>query len=201
MFYHLNGVVSEIKPNMVIIDCNGMGFAVNTTTNSIADIKLNESCKLYVFDYIKEDCFDLYGFSTVREKRSFELLLSVSGVGPKAAISILSSATPEMFAMAIMNNDVKILTAAPGVGKKIAQRIILELKDKIAKETEANSINLSIQKFNNNLSSTSEVNDAIQALIVLGYSSDEINLAIKNIDISNMNVEQIIKASLKQMVK
>ena len=135
MFYHIEGTVSDILPNLAVVDCGGVGYAINTTANSLSQISLGKTAKFYTFDYIKEDCFDLYGFTTKQEKHSFELLISISGVGPKAAISILSCTTPEMFAMAVMSDDVKVLTAAPGIGKKIAQRVILELKDKISKET------------------------------------------------------------------
>ena len=129
MFYHIEGTVSEILPNLAVVDCGGVGYAINTTANSLSQVSLGKTAKFYTFDYIKEDCFDLYGFTTKQEKHSFELLISISGVGPKAAISILSCTTPEMFAMAVMSDDVKVLTAAPGIGKKIAQRVILELKD------------------------------------------------------------------------
>lgn len=134
MFYHLNGIVSDIDLNLAVIDCSGVGYAVNTTTNTLSRIKLNEKTKLYISECIKEDSFDLYGFATLSEKRCFEMLISVSGIGPKAAQAILCAVTPEGLAMAVMNGDDKAITAAQGVGKKIAQRVILELKDKVSKE-------------------------------------------------------------------
>ena len=134
MFYHLEGIVSDIDINLAVIDCGGVGYAVNTTANTLSRLKVKEKTKLYISEYIKEDCFDLYGFATLSEKRCFEMLLTVSGIGPKAAQAILSTSTPEALAMAIMNGDEKAITVAQGVGKKIAQRFILELKDKVSKE-------------------------------------------------------------------
>ena len=134
MFYHLAGTVSDIDINLAVVDCGGVGYAVNTTVNTLSKIKLNEKAKLYISEYIKEDSFELYGFATLSEKRCFDMLLTVSGIGPKAAQAILSAATPEGLAIAIMNGDEKAITVAQGVGKKIAQRVILELKDKVSKE-------------------------------------------------------------------
>ena len=140
MFYHLNGIVSDIDLNLAVIDCNGVGYAVNTTTNTLSRLKLNDKAKLYISECIKEDSFDLYGFATLGEKRCFEMLLGVSGIGPKAAQAILCATTPEGLALAIMNGDDKAITAAQGVGKKIAQRVILELKDKVSKEMGGSSM-------------------------------------------------------------
>ena len=112
MFYHLNGIVSDIDLNLAVIDCNGVGYAVNTTTNTLSRLKLNDRAKLYISECIKEDSFDLYGFATLSEKRCFEMLLGVSGIGPKAAQAILCATTPEGLALAIMNGDDKAITAA-----------------------------------------------------------------------------------------
>ena len=134
MFYHIEGNLVEVGQNLAVIDCGGVGYALNVTLNTLSCIKPGEKTKLYVSEIIKEDAFDLYGFYTKSEKRCFEMLVSVSGIGPKAALSILSANTPEGLALAIMNNNEKALTVAPGIGKKIAQRVILELKDKISKD-------------------------------------------------------------------
>ena len=131
MFYHLTGTVAELGQNLAVIDCCGVGFAVNTTLHTLAQLKTGEKAKLYIAESIGETNFDLYGFYSKAEKRCFEMLVSVSGIGPKAAMSILSYSTPETLALAIMNNDLKALTVAPGIGKKIAQRVVLELKDKV----------------------------------------------------------------------
>lgn len=200
MFYHLEGNIVEIMPNLVVLDCNGIGYAINTTANSISQVSVGSKSKFYIFDYIKEDVFDLYGFTTKQEKHSFELLISISGVGPKAAISILSSTTPELFAMAVMNDDVKVLTSAPGIGKKIAQRVILELKDKISKDPSLGEITIpSVTE--SVISDSNELNNAIKGLSVLGYGNDEIKTALRGVDLEGKSAEDIIKLVLKQMVK
>ena len=135
MFYYLDGTVAEILPYLAVIDCGGVGYACKTTNYTLASLKKGQRGKIYTYLNVGEEVFDLYGFSTQSELNSFKLLLGVSGVGPKAALAILSSGTPESLAMAIVTGDEKRLTAAPGIGKKIAQRIILELKDKMAKES------------------------------------------------------------------
>lgn len=200
MFYHIEGIISEILPNLAVVDCGGLGYAINTSSNSLSQISLGKKAKFYTFDYIKEDCFDLYGFTTKQEKHCFELLISISGVGPKAAISILSSATPEMFAMAVMNDDVKVLTSAPGIGKKIAQRVILELKDKISKETDLGTISYPSADIRTT-TGNDELNTAIKGLSVLGYGSEEITTALKGQKLDDKKAEDIIKLVLKQMIK
>lgn len=199
MFYHLNGIVSEVNINTAVIDCSGVGYAVNTTTNTLSRIKLNEKAKLYISECIKEDSFELYGFATLSEKRCFEMLLGVSGVGPKAAQAILCAVTPEGLALAVMNSDDKAITAAQGVGKKIAQRVILELKDKIAKEMNTGDVEMPAVLTQTSGDGRSK-SDAVAALMVLGYGTAEINSAIRQIDISGMNTEQIVKAALKQLM-
>ena len=125
MFYDLDGTVAEILPFLAVIDCGGVGYACKTTNNTLSSLKKGQRGKLYTYLNVGEGIFELYGFATQNELNSFKLLLSVSGVGPKAALAILSSTTPESLAMAIVTEDAKALTAAPGIGKKIAQRIIL----------------------------------------------------------------------------
>lgn len=198
MFYHLNGVVTDIDINLAVIDCGGVGYAVNTTANTLSHLRMNEKAKLYIHDYIKEDCFDLYGFWSLSEKRCFEMLLTVSGIGPKAAQSILSASTPENLALAIMNGDEKAITVAQGVGKKIAQRVILELKDKVSKET----VNVSAESIVELAPSDSSArSDAIAGLMVLGYSVAEINSALRGFDVSGLAAGDIIKALLKKLAK
>ena len=199
MFYHIEGTVTELEPNLVVLDCGGVGYALNATMNTVSYIHTGDKVKLYVAEAIGENNFDLYGFYTKGEKRCFELLVSVSGIGPKAALSILSYSTPETLALAIMNDDVKALTVAPGVGKKIAQRVILELKDKMSKETAGQEIRLPAAVPVTGQNDT--MSDAMAALAVLGYSSAEIAPALKKIDATGMSAEELIKAVLKQMVK
>ena len=201
MFYYLDGTVAEILPYLAVIDCGGVGYACKTTNNTLASLKKGQRGKLYTYLNVGEGIFELYGFATQNELNSFKLLISVSGVGPKAALAILSSGTPESLAMAIVTGDEKSLTAAPGIGKKIAQRIILELKDKMARET-AGGLDFSGGKgvpaaplF------ASKATEAAQALAVLGYSSQEVQMALKGVDVENLPLEEIIRQSLKKMVK
>ena len=200
MFYHLNGIVSDIDLNLAVIDCNGVGYAVNTTTNTLSRLKLNDKAKLYISECIKEDSFDLYGFATLGEKRCFEMLLGVSGIGPKAAQAILCATTPEGLALAIMNGDDKAITAAQGVGKKIAQRVILELKDKVSKEMGGSSMSEMPAVMTQPASGSKSKSDAIAALMVLGYGTAEINAALRGLDIGAMETEQIVKAALKKLM-
>lgn len=198
MFYHIEGIVSDVDINLAVIDCGGVGYAVNTTTNTLSQLRIKDKAKLYICECIKEDAFDLYGFTTLSEKRCFEMLLTVSGIGPKAAQSILSANTPESLAIAIMNGDDKAISAAQGVGKKIAQRVILELKDKVSKQmgTVANEMPTVLSPADGDARS-----DAIAALMVLGYSAPEINSVLRGADISGLSAEQVIKLTLKKMVK
>ena len=201
MFYYLDGTVTEILPNLAVIDFGGVGYACKTTNNTLAALKKGQRGKLYTYLNVGEGIFELYGFAAQNELNSFKLLLGVSGVGPKAALAILSAATPESLAMAIVTEDAKTLTAAPGIGKKIAQRLILELKDKMARET-AGGLDFSGRKgapapalF------TNKATEAAQALAVLGYSSQEVSMALKGVDVENLPLEDIIRQSLKKMVK
>ena len=172
-----------------------------TTNNTLSQLKKGEKKKLYTYLNVGESVFDLYGFASQNELSSFKMLLGVSGVGPKAALAILSANTPEGLAMAIVTEDAKSLTAAQGIGKKIAQRIILELKDKMAKET-AGGLDFSGGKgapapamF------TSKATEAAAALAVLGYSTQEVQMALKGVDVENLPLEEIIRQGLKKMVK
>ena len=201
MFYYLDGTVAEILPGLAVIDCGGVGYACKTTNNTLAALKKGQRGKLYTHLNVGEGIFELYGFAAQNELNSFRMLIGVSGVGPKAALAILSSATPEALAMAVVTEDAKTLTAAPGIGKKIAQRIILELKDKMARET-AGGLDFSGGKgvpaaplF------ASKATEAAQALAVLGYSSQEVQMALKGVDVENLPLEEIIRQSLKKMVK
>ena len=196
MFYYLDGTVAEILPYLVVLDCGGVGYACKTTNNTLAALKKGQRKKLYTYLNVAENLFELYGFATLSELNSFRLLIGVSGVGPKAALAILSSGTPETLAMAIVTGDEKTLTAAPGVGKKIAQRIILELKDKMAKEA-ANGLDFSGGK-GAPAPLGSKAAEAAQALSVLGYSSQEVSTALKGLDM-DQPLEEIVRQGLKRM--
>lgn len=201
MFYHLEGVVSDIDVNLIVLDCAGIGFAVNASMNTISSVRTGEIAKLYITESIREDAFELYGFASKEEKRCFEMLTGISGVGPKAALSILSSNTPGTLALAVLNGDVKSLTAAPGIGKKIAQRIVLELKDKIAKESTGAFEAAAQTAAPATVTENSAQSDAIAALLVLGYSMPEINGALQKINAEGMDAEQLVKAVLRAMMQ
>ncbi len=201
MFYYINGIVAELLPGMAVIDCGGVGFQVNTSAYTLSQIRLGEKAKLYTYVYFREDLMEIYGFSGQNEKHCFEMLLGVSGVGPKAALSILSVNTPESLVMSIVTGNDKAISAAPGVGKKIAQRVILELKDKMAKETESVSFTDPVAIASPAIGDRSKLGDASAALAVLGYSAQEINAVLKKIPSDDLSVEEIIKAALKQMMK
>ena len=201
MLYHIAGIVSELEPGLAVIDCGGIGFACNVTMNTLSGLHPGEKAKLYVSEAIGESNYDLYGFFDKNERRCFEMLISVSGIGPKAAMSILSHNTPEGLALAILSGDEKALTVAPGIGRKIAQRVILELKDKVSKEMNGAQISIPTAMPTAAAGNSSAVNDALAGLSVLGYGSAEIAPVLKQLDTASMSAEQIIKAVLKQMVK
>ena len=199
MFYYVNGTVAEIEAGLAVIDCSGVGYACATTNYTLSQLKKGERAKLYTYLNVREDAMELFGFASQSELRSFKMLIGVSGVGPKAALSILSSTTPQQLSMAVVMGDEKALTAAPGIGKKIAQRIILELKDKLIKEQggfEAGSGAVAAMPAQNN-----KAGEAAAALAVLGYGSQEIAAALKGIDMDALPLEEIIRQSLKKMVK
>ena len=201
MFHYISGVASELLPGLAVVDCGGVGFEINTSNYTLSQLKAGEKVKLFTYVHIREDAFEIYGFSTKSEKRCFEMLLGVSGVGPKAALSILSVNSPEGLVMSIVTGDEKAITAAAGIGKKIAQRVILELKDKLAKETETVSF-ADVSAISSQVSGDNgKISDASAALAVLGYSQAEINAALKHVPVDELSVEGIIKAALKQMMK
>lgn len=200
MFYYLNGTVARVEPYLAVIDCGGVGYACRTTNYTVSKLSVGKAAKLYTYLYVREEIFELYGFSSESELGCFRMLIGVSGVGPKAALAILSSNSPEGLAMAIVSDNEKALTSAPGIGKKIAQRIILELKDKLAKgqlttgggETFAGGVTIIPEN---------KASEASAALAVLGYSQSEIAVALKGIDLDGMSLESVIKQALKKMVK
>ena len=202
MFYHIEGTVAELAPNLAVLDCGGLGFALNVTTNTLSRLKPGERAKLFVSESIGETNFDLFGFFDKSEKRCFEMLIGVSGIGPKAALSILSYNSPESLALAVLNDDTKALTVAPGIGKKIAQRVILELKDKIGKELGEQSFSLPAAAVAAAPAGENRaLSDALAGLAVLGYSSQELSPVLKRMDLTGLDAQGIIKQVLKEFVK
>ena len=200
MFYYLKGVVGHMAPNLAVIDCGGVGYACRTTSYTLAALQVGEKAKLFTHLNVREDAMELYGFSTENECNCFRMLIGVSGVGPKAALSILSSTTPEGLATAIITGQEKALTVAPGIGKKIAQRIILELKDKLAK----GQLPAAEESFGGSgvtVIPQDKTSEASAALVVLGYNPAEINAALKGLDLDALTLEEIVRQALRKMVK
>ena len=191
-FYYLNGTVALLDTNLAVIDCGGVGYACYTTTYTQSQLTVGQSAKLYTYCSIREDAFDIFGFSSKEEKRCFERLLSVSGVGPKAALAILSVSTPQAFTMAILTGDEKALTRAPGIGKKLAQRILLELKDKLS-TAEADVAGAGVPMA---VATGSAASEAAAALEVLGYSQAEIAAAMRGID-PTLPTDEIVRLALR----
>ena len=194
MLYSVRGKLIAIESNAAVVECGGVGYMCQTTMNTLKAVKLNTEVTLYTYLNVREDAVDLFGFATKAELETFKNLISVSGVGPKAGLAVLSELSPEQVAMAIASDDLKTITRAQGIGKKIAQRIVLELKDKLAKEDSSfaqaaqNSVNVS----------TGNVPKAIEALGVLGYSPSDVSPVLATLD-SALPVEQLISLTLKQM--
>ena len=199
MIYYVSGPVTILEPGIAVIDCGGVGYGCRITAYTAGQLKLNQNARLYVTESIREDAHDLYGFISKEEQRCYELLTSVNGVGPKAAMAILSSGGPQNFTLAVMTGDEKMLTAAQGVGKKIAQRIILELKDKLG----GGSMELDFSMGSGTVAAPVQTGNnaamAHAALQELGYSAAEINGALKGVD-PNSSTEEMIRHALRAMV-
>ena len=198
MLYYVSGLVTVLEPGLAVVDCGGVGYGCRVTAYTAAQLKLDRPAKLFITESIREDAFDLYGFISREEQRCYELLTSVNGVGPKAAMAILSSGGPQNFTLAVMTGDEKMLTAAQGVGKKIAQRIILELKDKLG----GSSMELDFSTGPAVAAPAQKGSNAAlahAALQELGYSPAEINAALKGAD-PTATTEEMIRYALRAMV-
>ena len=200
MFYYVIGKVAHVAPNLAVIDCGGVGYACRTTSYTLSSLQVGQEGTLYTHLNVREDAMELYGFATENEKSCFQMLIGVSGVGPKAALSILSATTPEGLATAIITGNEKALMVAPGIGKKIAQRILLELKDKLAKG-QLPAAEESYRGTGITVIPQDKVSEATAALAVLGYQPGEIAAALKGIDLDGLTLEEIIRQALKKMVK
>ena len=195
MFAYIKGSLEIKSTNYVVIEAGGIGYKIYMSPKSIGTIgNVGENVKVHTHYHVREDDISLYGFNTEEELRMFEILISVSGVGVKSALTMLSDISPASFAMAVINDDVTRLTKVPGVGKKTAQRLILELKDKLKSEDisgeEISKTDIKEDKIDN---------DAIIALQVLGYNKKEIEQALEKIDIRDLTVEDTIKTALKYL--
>lgn len=199
----MKGTVALMEPGLAVLDCGGVGYACKTTNYTLGGLQMGKPATLYTHLSVREDGVELYGFATKEEKRLFLQLISVSGVGPKAALSILSTTPPSQLALSIITEDVKTLMMAPGIGKKSAQRIVLELRDKLAKEQgELPAASEGVTVSDDHLRIPEDkVAEASAALAVLGYSQPEIQQALRGLDLKTLSREEIIKAALKNRMQ
>jgi len=202
MYYHIEGILAQKDANLAVIDCGGVGYKLNISYTTYTRLpETGQKTKLFTHLVVKEDALDLLGFYDLSEKNAFVMLTSVSGIGAKSAMSVLSTLTPERFAFAVASGDYKELSLAHGVSAKTAQKIILELKDKINKESAALEKSGGAAYIADNIGAGGNSrSDAINALVVLGYSRLEANDALKNVDLSQP-LEEIIKLALKNLIK
>ena len=195
MFYYLNGTVAEIAAGLAVIDCGGVGYACATTNYTLSQLKKGERARLYTYLHVREDIFELYGFASQQELNSFKMLIGVSGVGPKAGLSILSIMSPEKVALAASSGDHKAFTKASGVGPKLAQRIALELKDKVGKGLASGT------GFAGDMgvpAPSSAPAQAVAALVSLGYTPSDAAAAVARVD-ETLPVQDIIKVALRSL--
>lgn len=194
MFAYIKGSLEMKSSRYIVIDINGLGYKIFMSQNNIDSIgELHNIIKVFTYVKVREDDISIFGFKTQEELKMFELLISVSGVGAKSALVMLSCIEPSDFAIAVISNDVKVLTKVPGIGNKSAQRIILELKDKLKEEQLEEKLKDSSKRLKDN---SENINEAISGLMVLGYSKKDIEKAFEHLDIDNLSIEDLIKKGL-----
>ena len=199
MYYYVEGVVAYTLQSAIVVDCGGVGYRLAVSGNTLTQAKVGTKMRLFTHLHVREDAMELYGFVDIKEKNCFLMLIDISGVGPKAAMAILSVTTPDRFAMGIINNDEKMLTRAQGVGKKLAQRIILELKDKLAKSM-GDELEALAEVVGEAAPAAMSGNkeSAVSALIVLGYSRPEATKAVMAVeDAEGKTTEELVRLALK----
>lgn len=193
MYLYIKGSLEVKTKGYIVVECNGIGYKIFMSDKSLNEVgNIGDTVKVYTHYHVREDEISLYGFKTDEELRMFELLLSVSGIGARSAITMLSNIEPSEFAFAVISDDVDRMTKIPGIGKKTAQRIILELKDKLKSE----EIERNKEEIEKEIKEVEGLNEAISALQVLGYSRREIDLAFEKADLSGLSTEDIIKKGL-----
>ncbi len=215
MLAYIKGTIEMKMTGYIVIDVGGLGYKIYMSEVGIEKIgNIGETVKVHTYYKVREDDVSIFGFNTLEELKMFELLISVSGVGAKTALTMLASCEPSEFALAVISEDIKTLTAIPGIGAKSAQRIILELKDKIAKEQEVEKINNQINsklkhkteedaenKLQTAIENSNKVSEAIAALQVLGYNKKEIEKALNKLDKNQLSTEELIKKGLNMLGK
>lgn len=205
MFYYISGKLAYLDPSFAVIDAGGVGYKLTvslTTYSMLKNQKDDSPVTLYTHMSVREDGVELFGFGSTDESEAFKMLITVSGVGPKAAMAILSQMTPQKLSLAICTDDKKSISQANGIGPKTAARIILELKDKLVK-TEFSSTELSPNSYSDNAVSTNynKLTDAQDALMALGYSRNEAYNVLKSIDTDKYELDDIIRLALKKIMK
>lgn len=194
MFAYIKGSLEMKSNGYIVIDINGLGYKIFMSQNNIDSIgELHDTIKVFTYVRVREDDISIYGFKTQEQLKMFELLISVSGVGAKSALVMLSCIEPSDFAIAVISNDVKVLTKVPGIGNKSAQRIILELKDKLKEEQLEEKLESTSKKIKDN---SENINEAISGLMVLGYSKKDIEKVFEHLDVDNLSIEDLIKKGL-----
>lgn len=201
MIAYIKGEVASIEEERIILEAGNMGYNIMMPSSSLdAQILTGKEVKIYTHLYVREDAMQLYGFLTLDELKTFRLLLGVNGIGPKAALGILSGLTTDELRFAVLSDDVKTISKAPGIGKKTAQKLILELKDKIDLEKAFETKQTQIEENQRKVENKDAKKDAVEALTALGYSSTEALRAVRQVDeTQNMDVEMILKLALKNM--
>ena len=193
MYYYIEGTVAHKSFDFVVVDAGGVGYKIGMADSSLSKVSLGEKRRIFTYLNVREDAMDLYGFLTEEELNLFRLLISVSGIGPKVGLGILSAISPSEFALAVVTGNVKAITKAPGVGPKVAQRIILELKDKM-KKAEIAEMPEDYGAF------TDSSDEAVSALMVLGYSASEAKSVLSKVD-AGLSVEDTVKQALKLLMR
>lgn len=204
MLAYIKGELANKSRGYVVIDVGGLGYKVFMSELSMENIgNIGDVVKVYTYYRVMEDDISIFGFNTNEELRLFELLISVSGVGAKTAITMLGTIKPEEFAIAIISNDINTLKKLPGIGVKTAQRIVLELKDKLKKEKQIEELSTAIEKstlVKNKIEKDKKIEEVFDALQVLGYNSKDIEKAMERID-NSLSLEEIIRAGIKELSK
>lgn len=196
MIYSLNGEVTYIGQNLIVVECGGVGYACHSTASAVSRAVMGEKLKLYTYLNIRQDAVDLFGFADEAELNCFKMLISVSGVGCKYAIAVLSVLNPQEFALAVVNDDYKRIANAQGVGKKTAQKIVFELKDKISKDNSFE--NTGLPQIDLGATAGNAVSEALTALMVLGFTNAQAQKALEGLS-SELSVQELVKEGLKRL--
>lgn len=196
MIYSLNGEVTYIGQNLIVVECGGVGYACHSTASAVSRAVMGEKLKLYTYLNLRQDAVELFGFADEAELNCFKMLISVSGVGCKYAIAVLSVLNPQEFALAVVNDDYKRIANAQGIGKKTAQKIVFELKDKISKDSSFEDT--SIPQINLNAKANNAFSEALTALMVLGFTNAQAQKALEGLP-SELSVQELVKEGLKRL--